>query len=214
MKKISMVFVIIVLSMGTFYSINQATNQDKPPDSSKDPVVTMILEDNQTVKIELYPQYAPNTVNNFIDLINKKFYDGMSFSRIVPNYLVQTGDPIGDGTGFPGYFIKSECKQNGVKNKIKCEEGVICMSRSKRYNTEGSQFFILLQDDLGLNGQYTAFGKIIEGMDVLQEIGKTPVNEKNIPQEEIKIKTITVDTFGIHYDEPQVISIYEQRNKS
>ena len=209
-----MSFAIIVISLGLFYSINQATGQNKSIDQSENPIVTVTLENKQIFKIELYPQHAPNTVNNFIDLANKKFYDNMPFSRVIPNYLVQTGDPIGDGTGFPGYFIKSECRQNGFKNKLKCETGTLCMARSKRYNTEGSQFFILLQDDFGLNGQYTAFGKVVEGLDVLQELGKAPASENDVLLEEIKIKTLRVDTFGIHYDEPQVISIYEQRNKS
>ncbi|MDF2612616.1 MAG: peptidyl-prolyl cis-trans isomerase cyclophilin type [Clostridia bacterium] len=213
MKKITMIFTIIGISMILFYSVNKATGKDEELQSLKNPIVTVLLENSKDFEIELYPEYAPNTVNNFIDLVNKKFYDDMPFSKIIPNYLLQTGDPIGDGTGFPGYFIKSECKQNGFKNKLKCEQGTVCMARSKKYDTEGSQFFILLQENFGLNGQYAAFGKVIKGMDVLQEIGKAPVDGENIPLQEIKIKTITVNTFGVKYEEPQVISIYEHRDK-
>jgi len=213
MKKLMIFFTIIGISMLGFYSINKATSVSGPLENLKNPIATIILENSQVFKIELYPKYAPNTVNNFIDLVNKKFYNNKPFSKIIPNYLLQTGDPIGDGTGFPGYFIKSECKQNGFKNRLKCEQGTVCMARSKKYNTEGSQFFILLQDDSSLYGHYTAFGKVIEGINIAQEVGMTQVKSDNTPLEEIKIKTITVDTFGITYDEPQVISIYEERSK-
>ncbi|MDF2594028.1 MAG: peptidyl-prolyl cis-trans isomerase cyclophilin type [Clostridia bacterium] len=213
MKKISMVVAIIGISMLLFYSVNQAANTSQTTENIKRPIVTVVLDNDQTFKIELYPEYAPNTVNNFIDLANKNFYDDMLFSKRVPDYLIQTGDPIGDGTGFPGYFIKSECKQNGFKNKLKCEQGVVCMSRAKRYNTEGSQFFILLQDDKSLNGEYTAFGKVIEGIGLLQEISQTPTDNNNILQQDIKISKVTVDTFGEAYEEPEVISIYEHREK-
>lgn len=211
MKKISMIFAIIGISMIMFYSINEATSNKEPIKHSKNPIATVVLENEQVFKLELYPEYAPNTVDNFIDLVNKKFYDDMPFSKIIPNYLLQTGDPIGDGTGFPGYFIKSECKKNGFKNKLKCKAGTLCMARAKKYNTEGSQFFILLQDDSGLNGQYTAFGKVIEGMDILQQIGTTNVDDHYVPVEEVKIKTITTELFGESYNMPKIISIYEER---
>lgn len=210
-KKISMIFTLIAVSMGLFYSVNQATSHHVSEEVFENPIVTVVLDNQQTFKIELYPEYAPNTVNNFIDLTEKKFYDNMPFNKVISNYLIQTGDPIGDGTGFPGYFIKSECKQNGFKNKLKCTEGIVCMARARKFDTEGSQFFILLQEDYGLNGQYAAFGKVIEGLEELKEIGKKPVDASNIPLEEVKIKYMTVETFGGEYAEPQVISIYEQR---
>jgi peptidyl-prolyl cis-trans isomerase B (cyclophilin B) len=213
MKKISVMVAIIGISMLLFYSANQAANTSQTTEDVKHPIVTVLLDNNQTFKIELYPEYAPNTVNNFIDLANKNFYDDMLFSKIVPDYLLQTGDPIGDGTGFPGYFIKSECKQNGFKNKLKCEQGIVCMSRAKRYNTEGSQFFILLEDDSSLNGEYTAFGKVVEGIELLQEISKMPMDNADTPPQDIKMNKVTVDTFGEEYEEPEVISIYEHREK-
>ncbi len=207
-----MVFAVIIVSMLLFYSVNEASSGKRPEAETPNPIATVVLSNKAVIKVELYPEHAPNTVNNFIDLVNKKFYDGMTFSKVVPNYLLQTGDPIGDGTGFPGYFIKSECKQNGFKNKLKCEVGTLCMARARKYNTEGSQFFILLEDDSGLNGQYTAFGKVVEGLSKLKEIGQMAADTDNSLVEDIKIQSITVDTFGVLYSEPQVISIFEHRD--
>lgn len=211
MKRVSMIVSMLVVMGVLLYCVHPMASRKVSAESPKNPIATLVLEDEQIIKIELYVQYAPNTVNNFIDLASKKFYDGMAFSKIIPDYLLQTGDPIGDGTGFPGYFIKSECKHNGFKNKLKCEEGTVCMARGKKFNTEGSQFFILLQDDASLNGQYAAFGKVVEGLELLKKIGKAEVDEDYVPKQKVQIERITIETFGQNYAEPEVLSIFEKR---
>ncbi|PHV71174.1 peptidylprolyl isomerase [Sporanaerobium hydrogeniformans] len=178
------------------------------------PIVTVTLENGEVFRIELYPEEAPNTVNNFITLAQKRFYNDLAISKVIPDYLIQTGDPLGNGRGFPGYLIKSECRQNGVSNSLPIEAGTVCMARSSRFNTEGSQFFILLQKDSRLEGYYTAFGKVIEGLPILEELSNEPASGKGVLQTERRVKTVTIETFGYAYDEPEVLSPVQVREAS
>ncbi len=173
------------------------------------PIATVTLSTGDTFKIALYPEAAPNTVNNFLYLAEIGFYDHTKVSRIVPSYLVQLGDPIGNGKGFPGYFIKSECRYNGVSNYLGHTEGTVSMARSDQFNTEGSQFFVTLKDATHLNGQYSAFGKVIEGLDVLQALSDEPTYANERPVQPLAIERVTVDTLGKTYDEPEVLSVQE-----
>jgi len=166
------------------------------------PVATMELEGGRVIKIELYPEIAPNTVNNFISLINKKFYDGLIFHRVIKGFMIQGGCPQGSGTGGPGYQIKGEFLSAGFNNHLKHERGVISMARSAMPHSAGSQFFIMHQDSPHLDGQYAAFGRVFEGMDVVDAIAEAPVGAQDRPVIEEKIKTVTVDTDGENYPEP------------
>ena len=174
-------------------------------DIEKNPLVTMEIEDYGTIKIELYPEYAPNTVANFVSLIESGFYDGLTFHRLVPGFVLQGGDPDGDGTGGPGYTIDGEFKANGyTKNTLSHDKGVISMARSMDYDSAGSQFFIVLDDSAksSLDGMYAGFGRVTEGMEILEEI---EANEKiaddatGALEENITITKVTVDTFGYEY---------------
>lgn len=174
-------------------------------DIEKNPLVTMEIEDYGTIKIELYPEYAPNTVANFVSLIENGFYDGLTFHRLVPGFVLQGGDPDGDGTGGPGYTIDGEFKANGyTKNTLSHDKGVISMARSMDYDSAGSQFFIVLDDSAksSLDGMYAGFGRVTEGMEILEEI---ETNEKitddatGALEENITITKVTVDTFGYEY---------------
>ena len=156
--------------------------------------VTLTIEDKGDIVIELYPKKAPATVANFISLVEEGFYDGLTFHRIVPGFVIQGGDPEGTGMGGPGYTIKGEFAMNGfTKNDLKHERGVISMARSQHPDSAGSQFFIVLEDTPGLDGQYAAFGKTIKGMDVVDEIAETPTDEYDFPTEPVIIKKATVD---------------------
>ncbi|NLN42404.1 MAG: peptidylprolyl isomerase [Clostridiales bacterium] len=160
----------------------------------KYPTVTLTIEDKGDIVIELYPKKAPATVANFISLVEEGFYDGLTFHRIVPGFVIQGGDPEGTGMGGPGYTIKGEFAMNGfTKNDLKHERGVISMARSQHPDSAGSQFFIVLEDTPGLDGQYAAFGKTIKGMDVVDEIAETPTDEYDFPTEPVIIKKATVD---------------------
>ena len=174
-------------------------------DIEKNPLVTMEIEDYGTIKIELYPEYAPNTVANFVNLIESGFYDGLTFHRLVPGFVLQGGDPDGDGTGGPGYTIDGEFKANGYsKNTLSHDKGVISMARSMDYDSAGSQFFIVLDDSAksSLDNLYAGFGRVTEGMEILEEI---EANEKiaddatGALEENITITKVTVDTFGYEY---------------
>lgn len=176
---------------------------------SKNPIVTIEMEDGGIIKIELYPEKAPETVNNFISLINKKFYDGLFFHRTIPGFMAQGGDPEGTGMGGPGYGIKGEFSENGVDNDISHKRGVISMARSMMPNSAGSQFFIVTDDSEFLDGKYAAFGCVTEGMEVVDKIVKTRVitrspygGGKDRPVEPPVMKSVTVETFGITYNEP------------
>ena len=166
------------------------------------PIVTIEMESGDIIKIELYPNIAPNTVNNFISLINHGFYDGVIFHRVIPGFMIQGGDPDGIGTGGPGYSIKGEFARNGFKNELKHTAGVISMARSMLPNSAGSQFFIMHKDAPHLDGDYAAFGKVIDGMDIVNKIANVPTDAMDRPIEEQKMKKVTVDTQGVKYPEP------------
>ena len=170
---------------------------------AQNPVVTITMENGNVIKAELYPEIAPISVNNFISLINKNFYDGLIFHRVIKGFVIQGGDPVGNGTGGPGYSIKGEFSQNGVKNDLKHTEGVLSMARSMAPNSAGSQFFIMHKNSPHLDGSYAAFGKVIEGMDVVNSIAETRTDYSDRPLEDQRIKTMTVETFGVDYPEPE-----------
>lgn len=161
---------------------------------AQNPVVTITMENGNVIKAELYPEIAPISVNNFISLINKNFYDGLIFHRVIKGFMIQGGDPVGNGTGGPGYSIKGEFSQNGVKNDLKHTEGVLSMARSMAPNSAGSQFFIMHKNSPHLDGSYAAFGKVIEGMDVVNSIAETRTDYSDRPLEDQRIKTMTVET--------------------
>ena len=168
------------------------------------PIVTITMESGDVIKAELYPEIAPNTVNNFISLINKKFYDGTIFHRVIKGFMLQGGDPEGTGMGGPGYGIKGEFSSNGFKNDLKHTEGVLSMARSMMPNSAGSQFFIMHKDAPHLDGEYAAFGKVIEGMEVVNKIAETETDWNDRPREDQVMKSVTVDTKGVEYPEPEV----------
>ncbi|MCM1149442.1 MAG: peptidylprolyl isomerase [Butyricicoccus sp.] len=167
------------------------------------PIVTIEMENGGVMKAELYPEVAPNTVNNFISLISKGFYDGVIFHRVISGFMIQGGDPNGNGMGGPGYSIKGEFTGNRFKNELKHERGVLSMARTMMPNSAGSQFFIMHEDSPHLDGQYAAFGKLTEGLDVLDAIASTPCDYNDKPKAEQKMKKVTVDTFGVEYPEPE-----------
>ena len=170
---------------------------------AQNPVVTITMEDGSVMKAELYPEIAPNTVNNFISLINKKFYDGVIFHRVIKGFMLQGGDPKGNGTGGPGYSIKGEFSHNGFKNDLKHTPGVLSMARTMFPDSAGSQFFIMHKDYPSLDGEYAAFGKVTEGMDVVNTIAEIPTDDNDRPVHDQRIKSMTVDTFGVDYPEPE-----------
>lgn len=167
------------------------------------PIVTMEMENGDIIKAELYPEIAPNTVNNFISLIKKGYYDGLIFHRVIPGFMIQGGCPQGRGTGGPGYTIKGEFAKNGHPNDLIHTPGVLSMARAMHPDSAGSQFFIMVENSPHLDGSYAAFGKVIEGMDNVYKIAKTPTDFRDKPLEEQKIKNITVETFGVEFPEPQ-----------
>ena len=167
------------------------------------PIVTITMEDGGVIKAELYPEIAPNTVNNFISLINRKFYDGVIFHRVIPGFMIQGGDPDGVGTGGPGYSIKGEFSSNGFKNDLKHTTGVLSMARSMNPDSAGSQFFIMHEDAPHLDGQYASFGKVIEGQDVVDRIATTRTGWADKPVVPQVMKSVTVDTQGVTYPEPE-----------
>ncbi len=169
---------------------------------AQNPIVTITMENGDIMKAELYPEIAPESVNNFISLINKKFYDGIIFHRVIKGFMIQGGDPEGTGCGGPGYCIKGEFTSNGFKNDLKHTAGVLSMARTMIPDSAGSQFFLMHKDSPHLDGQYAAFGKVIEGMEVVNKIAEVRTNWSDRPLVEQKIKTMTVDTFGVEYPEP------------
>ena len=169
------------------------------------PVATIEFKDFGSVDIELYPHIAPNTVNNFISLANSGFYDGLTFHRIIKDFMIQGGDPDGTGMGGPGYSIKGEFTSNKFKNDLAHTEGVISMARSQSKNSAGSQFFIVTKDASHLDGQYASFGKVISGMDIIHEIESIETDSNDKPIKDVIIESIKVDTKGIDYKEPETM---------
>ena len=170
---------------------------------AQNPIVTITMENGDVIKAELYPEIAPVSVNNFISLIQKNYYDGLIFHRVIRGFMIQGGCPDGTGMGGPGYTIPGEFNQNGFKNDLKHTEGVLSMARAMHPDSAGSQFFIMHKTSPHLDGAYAAFGKVTEGMDIVNKIAEVPTNFSDRPLEEQKIKSMTVDTFGVDYPEPE-----------
>ncbi len=173
--------------------------------SGDNPIVTIEMDNGKTIKVELYPKIAPNTVNNFVSLVNKGFYDGTIFHRVIPGFMIQGGDPDGTGMGGPGYGIEGEFAKNGFQNDLKHTRGVISMARSGNPNSAGSQFFIMVADAPHLDGSYAAFGKVVEGMDAVDEIVGVPTGAQDRPKTPPVMKKVTVDTRGAAIPEPEII---------
>lgn len=168
----------------------------------QNPIVTIEMENGDLMKAELYPDIAPNTVNNFISLIKKGFYDGVIFHRVICGFMLQGGDPQGSGMGGPGYCIRGEFTGNGFKNSLKHEPGVLSMARTMAPDSAGSQFFIMHKNASHLDGQYAGFGKITEGMDIVDKIADTPCDGSDRPKDAQRMKSVTIETFGAEYPEP------------
>ncbi|WP_139905988.1 peptidylprolyl isomerase [Clostridium thermarum] len=169
------------------------------------PIATIKMKNGGTLKAELYKDIAPNTVKNFVSLCNKGFYNGLIFHRVIPGFMIQGGDPDGNGTGGPGYSIKGEFTANGFKNDLKHTKGVLSMARAMHPDSAGSQFFIMVANASHLDGQYAAFGKVIEGIEVADAIVSVPTDFRDKPYEDQVIESITVDTFGEELGEPEII---------
>lgn len=172
---------------------------------AQNPIVTITMNTGDVMKAELYPETAPNTVNNFISLIKKGFYDGVGFHRIIEGFMIQGGDPDGNGMGGPGYSIKGEFTSNGFKNDLKHSKGVLSMARTQIPDSAGSQFFIMHADAPHLDGEYAAFGKLTEGFDVLDKIATTATDWSDRPRTPQVMESVTVETFGTDYNEPETL---------
>ena len=170
---------------------------------AQNPIVTIEMESGDIMKAELYPEIAPNTVNNFISLIKKGYYDGIIFHRVIRGFMIQGGDPEGTGVGGPGYSIKGEFSGNGFQNDLKHTKGVLSMARTMMPDTAGSQFFIMHETSPHLDGQYAGFGKVIEGIEVVDKIASVATDYMDKPLEEQKMKKVTVETFGVEYQKPE-----------
>ncbi len=184
-------------------SMNCKKKERKRRNEMSNPIVTINMEDGGIIKAELYPDIAPNSVNNFISLIKSGFYDGLIFHRVIRGFMIQGGCPEGTGMGGPGYSIKGEFASNGFANNLKHTKGVLSMARAMSPNSAGSQFFIMHEDAPHLDGEYAAFGKVIDGMDVVDKIACEDTDYSDRPLSEQKIKTVTVDTLGVEYPEPK-----------
>lgn len=181
----------------------KTSEQTESSTDGDNPIVTITMENDDQVVIELYPDVAPNTVANFISLIEDGFYDGLIFHRVIPEFMIQGGDPEGTGTGGPGYGIKGEFSSNGFENDLKHDRGVISMARAQDPDSAGSQFFIMVKASPQLDGDYAAFGKVLEGMDAVDAIVSTERDDADKPLKEQKMKTVKVDTKGTDYPEPE-----------
>lgn len=191
--------------MGKISTKNLIEMRRKEEDMAEKPIVTITMANGDVMKAELYPEIAPNTVNNFISLIQKKFYDGVIFHRVIRGFMLQGGDPEGTGMGGPGYHIKGEFSHNGFANDLKHTPGVLSMARTMIPDSAGSQFFIMHETSPHLDGEYAAFGKVIEGMDVVNKIAEMPTDFRDRPLEDQVMKTVTVETFGVEYPEPEKV---------
>lgn len=213
------ILILSVLLITSFVLIGCNNNEDKTKEKSKtentdhnqayssqdNPLVRIEMEDGGKIDIELYPQVAPNTVNNFISLIQKNYYDGLNFHRVIPGFMIQGGDPLGDGSGGPGYGIKGEFKSNDIENNIVHARGILSMARAGDPDSAGSQFFIMTKDSPHLDGEYAAFGKVIEGMDIVDKIVEVETDASDKPLEAQVMKKVTVDLKDKAYDEPEII---------
>lgn len=205
MKKIyPLLFISIVLSILASCGSNDVNDAKLPTFEETDavPIVSMTMENGGEVEIALYPNYAPNTVNNFISLVKDGFYDGLIFHRVIPDFMIQGGDPQGTGTGGPGYSIVGEFNNNGYDNSLLHKRGVISMARSQHMDSAGSQFFIMVADSSHLDGDYAAFGEVINGMDVVDEIVNVERGNHDKPIEDQVIKKMTVELHGYEHKEP------------
>lgn len=172
---------------------------------SKNPIVTIKMNDGSIIKAELYPEIAPNTVNNFISLIKSGYYSGLGFHRVIPGFMIQGGCPKGDGTGGPGYSICGEFTRNGFSNDLRHTPGVLSMARTSAPNSAGSQFFVMHEISPHLDGEYAAFGKVTEGMDVVDRIAHTSRDSRDLPVQPQIMTEVTVETFGENYLEPETV---------
>lgn len=202
MMSLALCFLLIFAFAGCAEKTDNQEDQSEFEYLTDNPVATIKVKDFGTITVELYYDKAPNTVKNFISLANCGFYDGLIFHRVIENFMIQGGDPDGNGTGGPGYSIAGEFSLNGVNNDISHVRGVISMARSKAYDSAGSQFFICHADSAYLDGQYAAFGMVLEGMDVVDEIAAVKTNSNDKPYDDVVIESVTVNTNGLYYDEP------------
>ena len=196
MKKLLVMLIAAALMLA---GLAMAEPADSEAAASENPVATIEMENGGVITVELYPEIAPNTVANFIELANSGFYDGLIFHRVIPGFMIQGGDPQGTGMGGPDYTIKGEFAANGIENDLSHVRGVISMARAQAYDSAGSQFFIMHADADYLDGQYAAFGMVIDGMDVVDEIAAVETGANDKPVEDVVIKSITVDTRGVEY---------------
>ncbi len=216
MKKISwtillgLTLTILLAACGTTTEEGQGNNQssedqwgDYPNDVEENPVVTITMENDEEIVIELYPEIAPNTVANFVSLVESGYYDGVIFHRVIPNFMIQGGDPEGTGMGGPGYSIAGEFTANGFENNLLHKRGVISMARTQDPNSAGSQFFIMVVDYPSLDEQYASFGKVLEGMETMDAIVNVERNAQDKPKEDQRMKKVVVDTKGYDYPEPK-----------
>lgn len=203
MKRLLCIALCLIL-LGTMGCTSGEKNKtEEETMHSEYPIAIITMKDGGVIKLELYPKIAPESVKNFISLANSKFYDGLIFHRVISGFMIQGGCPKGNGTGGPGYNIKGEFSANGVDNSLSHERGVISMARAMAYDSAGSQFFICHADSQFLDGQYAAFGKVIEGMDVVDAIASVKTNSQDKPLQDQVIDSIRVDTFGVEYGEPE-----------
>ena len=197
-KLILIVVLILIIGGGVFLLMG-----DDFDSGERNPEIKILMEDGQEIVLEVYPEIAPNTVNNFIYLAEQGFYDGLIFHRVIEGFMIQGGDPEGDGTGGPGYSIKGEFTENGFDNELEHNRGVLSMARSRHPDSAGSQFFINHEDAPHLDGSYAAFGRVIAGMDTVDEIATLPTGFQDRPLEPPVMEEVVVDTFGREYKEPE-----------
>lgn len=198
MKK-TLIMILILILIGGYFIMTDVNAENK------NPIVTITMEGGGEVEVELYPEIAPNTVNNFIYLAEQGYFDGLIFHRVIENFMIQGGDPDGTGRGGPGYSIKGEFAQNDFDNELEHTRGVISMARSQAYDSAGSQFFIMHKDFQRLDGAYAAFGEVISGMDVVDGIATVNTDQNDRPEEPQVMKTLEVETFSVEYSEPEKI---------